>query len=422
MRFGGSTFDSATLEADRQVERYGALTARADKDLQALSDLAARIFSTPRAAVNILTSTEQHQIATTGFEPSVCSREDSMCATVTSVTETVIVPDARQDPRFADNAFVTGELGVRFYASAPLLTPTGVPLGRLCVFDDEPRTATDEQRDALAFLAGRVTDVLELRLQRQELERSMLELTLARDELARSNDALWHFASQVSHDLRNPLMAVRANAELLASEPAVSEDPELVAILERITDAARGMGRMIQDVLAHAKTGGGRPRRASTDLEEVTDRVLLDLSPLIRQTRAAIQVGDLPTVPGDPGLLYSVVLNLVSNSLKFTHPGVAPRIHLTAEQRGACWRVTVTDNGIGVPDGREHAVFLPYMRGHDGDGDAPREGYGIGLATVHRIVTAHGGRVGMERRPAGGSSVWFELPADGLDRTGQPAS
>lgn len=411
MRLGGSTVGSATPAAERAIVRYGLLDGAPDADLQALSDLAARVFSTPHAAVNILTGSAQHQVAATGFEPSVCAREDSMCAVVADVPEAVVVPDARVDDRFAHNAFVTGELGVRFYASAPLVTPDGVVLGRLCVFDDEPRATTPEQRDALTFLAARVTDVLELRLRGQQLEASLLELRQARDELARSNEALWHFASQVSHDLRNPLMAVRANAELLAAEPAVAQDPELVCVVERITDAARGMGRMIAEVLAHAKEGGGLPRRGWVDLEEVVDRALLDLSPLIRDTGAKIRVEDLPTVPGDEELLYSVVLNILGNSLKFTAPGVVPEVHLSARRQDSCWRVAVADNGIGVPPGQEESVFLPYVRAHDGADGPRREGYGIGLATVHRVVTAHGGRVGMEPRPPGGSVVWFELPA-----------
>jgi signal transduction histidine kinase len=415
VRLGGSTLGSTTSASDRAIERYGVLGEDPDKELQALSDLAARVFDTPHAAINILTSDAQHQVATTGFEASVCAREDSMCALVADVPDAVVVPDASRDERFADNVFVTGDLAVRFYASAPLVTPDGVALGRLCVFDDAPRTTTDEQRDALSFLAARVTDVLELRLRGRQLETSLHELRQARDELARSNEALWHFASQVSHDLRNPLMAVRANAELLAGEPAVAQDPELVAVLDRITDAARGMGRMISDVLAHAKEGGGLPRRDWVDLEDVVDRALLDLSPVIRDTGASITVEDLPTVPGDPELLYSVVLNLLGNSLKFTAPGVVPVVCLTARRAGSCWRVTVSDNGVGVAPGLEESVFLPYARAL-GSGDEPlREGYGIGLATVHRVVTAHGGRVGLERRPGGGTDVWFELPARPVD-------
>lgn len=416
MRLGGSTVDLATLESDRVIDHYGLLGTSVDADLQSLTDLAALVFNAPHAAINILTSTEQHQIATTGVEPTAVPREESMCAVVADVRGPVIVPDARQDPRFADMEFVTSG-GVRFYASAPLLTPDGVRLGRLCVFDVEPRTSTDEQRDALTFMAARVTDVLELRLRSEQLEGSLSELTLARDELARSNEELWHFAAQVSHDLRNPLMAVRANAELLANEPGVAADPDLLDIVGRITDAARGMGRMIHDVLNHAREGG-RPQMGATDLEAIVDRALLDLSPMVREIQATVRVGELPTVPGDTELLYPVFLNLLSNSLKYTRPGVPPVVKLQAELRGSYWHITVSDNGIGVPAGHEKSVFLPYVRAHQGGEGTHRDGYGIGLATVHRIVTAHRGRVGMEPCPDGGTCVWVELPAE-ADRPGR---
>lgn len=411
MRFGGEVATTALRESDREIQRYRLLEASGELELQALSDLAARMFDVPLAAINIITSTHQHQIATTGFPPGVQPREKSMCATIALEREAVIVPDASIDARFAQMAVVRGTPGVRFYASAPLLTPDGVPLGRLCVFDVEPGTATEEQRDMLIFMAARVTDVLELRLRSSQLEESLAELTQVRDELARSNEALWHFASQVSHDLRNPLMGVRANAELLAGEPAILADPELTNIVEHITESARGMSRMIQEVLAHAKEGGGRPRRDWVDLGEVTDRALLDLSPLIRDTQARVRVEDLPRVPGDGELLYSVLSNLLTNSLKFTREGVPPEVHLTAERQGACWRVCVVDNGIGVPPGQEKSIFLPYVRAHRSNDEPARAGYGIGLATVYRIVTAHGGRVGMQPRQEGGTTVWFELPA-----------
>lgn len=410
MRAGGDVAAAALRQSDREIQRYRLLEARGELELQALSDLAARVFDVPMAAINILTSTHQHQIATTGFPPGVQPRERSMCATIALERETVIVPDASADARFARMAVVQGRPGVRFYASAPLLTPAGVPLGRLCVFDVEPGTATEEQQEMLSFMADRVTDVLELRLRSSQLEESLAELTQVRDELARSNEALLHFASQVSHDLRNPLMGVRANAELLAGEPAILADPELSGIVAHITESARGMSRMIQEVLASAKEGGGRPRQDWVDLGEVADRALLDLSPHLRETGALVRVDDLPRVPGDPELLYSVFSNLLTNSLKFTRDGVVPEVQVTAEHSGACWRILVTDNGIGVPAGQEQSVFLPYVRAQRHDDEPARAGYGIGLSTVHRIVTAHGGRVGMQPRPEGGTTVWFELP------------
>ena len=125
-----------TPTADEAIARYRALDEPGGRDLHALAELAALVCGVPNAAINLITRDHQHQIAAAGIDPSVCSREDSMCAVVLDDTRTVVAPDASADPRFAANPFVSGVIDtVRFYASAPLTTPDGTTIGRLCVFD-----------------------------------------------------------------------------------------------------------------------------------------------------------------------------------------------------------------------------------------------------------------------------------------------
>ncbi len=394
---------------ERELDRYDALRSAPGRELQALVDLAAQVFEVPSAAINLITGTEQHQVATAGFEPSVCVREDSMCAAVVNEPDPVVVSDASLDERFADNPFVTGRIGaVRFYASAPLVTPAGVPLGRLCVFDERPRQASPEQTKALRTLADRVMDVLELRFRSRQLESSLGEITEMRDELRRSNQNLTLFAGQISHDLRSPLMAISANAEVLSTEAAVASDPSLLGMVDSITGAARRMSALIEDILAFAREGG-QLRVEATPLDKVVDLVLADLAPRVEETGAEITVGPLPTVPGDPDMLYSVCLNLLTNALKFTRPGVTPVVRVDAERVEDRWRTSVTDNGVGLPADLHEEVFELFARAGPGP-----DGSGIGLATVKRVVEAHGGRVGIQPdagQDAGpGLTVWFELP------------
>jgi signal transduction histidine kinase len=391
---------------DDELERYAVLSEPAGRDLQALVELVAQVCEVPTAAINILSRDHQHQIATAGFDPSVCARADSMCAAVVGESKPVVVPDASLDPRFADNAFVTGAIGkVRFYASAPLTTPDGTTLGRLCVFDDVPRELTDRQEQALVTLADQVMDVLELRFRSRALEESLAELTAVRDELRRSNHHLALFAGQVSHDLRSPLTAILANVEMLASEPAVEVDEELHSMVDAVAQAGRRMNRMIEEILGFALEGG-RLRLSDTPVEQVVSLVMADLGPLVTQTGAAVEVADLPIVQADPDMLYSVLLNLLTNALKFVRPGVPPRIEIGAERRDAAWRFTVSDNGTGIAPERRDAVFDLFTRAADEVG-----GHGIGLATARRLIEAHGGRMGADASASAGAAVWFELPA-----------
>ena len=395
-----------TRRREDAVAGYDVLGRAPQRELQALVDIAAQVCAVPRAAINIITSTQQQQIATTGFAPSICAREDSMCAAVLDHTDLVVVPDASLDARFHDNPFVTGVLGtVRFYASAPLTTPDGVIIGRLCVFDSAPRELVEAQEDALVAIAERVVDVLELRLRTRELEDSLAALTQVRDELHRSNEALSVFAGQVSHDLRTPLTAIMASTEMLGQRPAVAGDEWSERLVATAHRSATRMAGMIEQILSHAKVGAVL-HRTDTDLRLVLASVLEDLAPTLEARSARVVTGELPTLPADEQQLYSVLLNLVSNAVKYARPGVAPVIAVSAERMGERWRCAVHDNGIGISAADRDRVFGLFNRV-----ETSVEGSGIGLATARRIIEAHGGAIGVSSAEGPGTIVWFELPA-----------
>ena len=399
-----SSVQHSTL-VDREIERFGLLDDEPGHELQSLVELIAEICEVPHAVINMVGSDAQHQIVACGFEPSICAREDSMCAVVMDDPEAVVVPDASRDSRFRHNPFVTGQIGaVRFYASAPVRTPEGIPIGRLCVFDDVPRELTPVQRRALKVMAAQVTDLLDLRFRSQALEDSLRELTVVRDDLRRSNEHLTHFAGQVSHDLRTPLTAILVNAELLATEPLVETDADVSQMVGAVSDAGRRMDAMIEEMLTFAQESG-RLRSVETDLTDVVGLVLADVAPLVRRDDVDVRVGDLPRVTADPDLLYSVVLNLVTNAIKFARPDIRLVVSITADRLAEHWRIHVTDNGIGVARARQDAMFDLFARV-----DPNASGHGIGLATARRIVEAHGGSIGMKSPAAGGTTVWFDLP------------
>lgn len=399
-----------TSSADQAIARYRALEEPGGRDLQALAELAALVCGVPNSAINLITRDHQHQIAAAGIDPSVCSREDSMCAVVIDDPAPVVAPDASADPRFAHNPFVTGEIDtVRFYASAPLVTPEGTTIGRLCVFDTEPHELARERAAVLEVVAQRVVDVLELRLRSRQLELSMADLTRTQAELSRSNELLTLFAGQVSHDLRSPLTAILANAELLATEPAVVADPAVAELVTATYDAGRRMAGLIDAILGYARVGS-ELERSTVRLEDVLDHVLDDLGPVVAERRARITRDPLPEVQGDTTLLYAVLQNLVANAVKFTPPGRTPEVHVAAAREGAAWRVTVTDNGRGIPPADRDHVFALHARG-----DRSVQGSGIGLATARRAVEAHGGRIGVDAAAGGGAAVWFVLPDASTD-------
>ena len=389
-----SVLDLARREA---IDEYAVVGAEPEPELQRLVELAAAVCDVPTAVINIIDDRHQHQVAAVGLAASVCAREDSMCARVLPEARLVTVTDARLDERFATNPFVTGEIAtVRFYASSPLVTPTGVPIGTLCVFDDAPRGLSPAATRALQVLAEQVVDVLELRRLTRELERS--------------NEQLAQFAAQVSHDLRNPLAALVGFLEVAADSPGLAQAPDAARALARAESSAARMTAMVGDLLAFARVGGGT-RSGPVDLRREAESVLEDLSAEVAASGADVQVGALPTVSGDATLLRALLQNLLANAVKFSAAaGRRPVVCVAAEAVAGSWRITVEDNGPGVPLEDRERVFELLARG---EAQQAVEGLGIGLSTCRRIVQSHGGRIGITDSDLGGTSVWVLLPRRG---------
>ncbi len=385
------------------IARYGVLADPHRDDLQALVEVAAMVADVPMATINLITEHEQHQVAVVGFDAAVCSREDSMCATVLHEPEPVVLSDASEDPRFAANPFVTGELGsVRFYATHQLVTPSGETIGTLCVFDTRARTITTERRAALQALADRVVDLLELHLRSEELALAVADLESARKELQRSNDHLTAFAGQVSHDLRGPLTAVSTSLMMLADDIGTQSSSDSDFLVTRALSGATRMQSLIDGLLSFARVGG-ELRREPVDLVTAVRTIQQDLA--VDLVGATVEVEELPIVTGDPVQLRAVLQNLVANAAKYTMPGEPAHLTVRGERRPGWSRIEVHDRGPGVPPEQREAVFRPLVQL-----DSGAQGSGIGLATCRRVVESHGGRIGLDASPYGGTLAWFELP------------
>jgi signal transduction histidine kinase len=198
---------------------------------------------------------------------------------------------------------------------------------------------------------------------------------------------------------------VLTNAEMLATEPVVSESEDAQWMADGVVRAVHRMDAMIEEMLRYARDGG-ELSVGVTSLGELAEQALADLEPAVKEAEAQVTIDPLPTVPADAHRMYGVLRNLLENALKFRRPDVTPVVRVGAERRGGVWRVSVTDNGRGVAPDRQEAMFVLFTRA-----DKRVEGAGIGLATAKQTVEAHGGRIGMADADGGGTTVWFELPA-----------
>lgn len=371
-----------------------------DAELAEIVELVARICDSEAAGITIRRDDQYHVPITFGIAPLVCSSDDTFCRRTMSTDGVFCIEDAATDPRFAGIGWVDGsQAHARFYASAPLYAPTGEMVGRLCVIDSEPKTLTSLQLRTIETLALSINKVIELRLlQSPRLRSSSPEVRQTAATL------MSQLSAEMSHDMRVPLSAIVASVEMLQDGLADHPDRAVGALLTSAMRAAERMDRMLhQHMDFHAATGDANLRDVS--LEKVAHQLVLDSAPLLDPLGAVVKLGELPVVRADPDDMYSVLQNLVINSVKFARPDVAPLVRISARQTHGGWRVWVRDNGVGIPEHRRVDVFSLFSRVHD-----DVVGHGIGLATVARIIGAHGGRVGAESVPGGGTEIWFELP------------
>ena len=223
-----------------------------------------------------------------------------------------------------------------------------------------------------------------------------------REDLERTNAELDAFASAVAHDLRAPLSTVSGLAALLQAE----ESPDAVEVrsfLDAIIDASNRGRTLIDDLLRLARTGAA-PTPHDVDLDDVLTLVRHDLSALITERSATLEVDTvLPTVHGVGTLLHTLLQNLVGNAI--VHGSDRPTVRVRARSLHDAWVLEVHDDGPGIPKDRRDAIFRPFVRL-----EGSKAGLGIGLAIAMKAARLHGGDIHVDDAPDGGTIVSVTLP------------
>ena len=249
---------------------------------------------------------------------------------------------------------------------------------------------------------------------RELLARVRTHLDLARlrrewaIELDRANKELEAFSYSVSHDLRAPLRHISGFVHLLKEHAGTTLDEMGRRYIEKISDSATKMGVLIDDLLAFSRIGRTEMRFTTVRLDCLVEQVVQELQPDTDGRHVEWKIGPLPAVRGDSGTLRLVIVNLLSNALKYTRPRLEAQIEITEEHRGGAEAVIVVrDNGVGFDPQYAHKLFGVFQRLHRAE---EFEGTGIGLANVRRIVLRHGGRTWAEAELDRGAAFYFSLP------------
>ncbi len=280
---------------------------------------------------------------------------------------------------------------------------------------------------AVEYLVHRVEDVTEFvrrkqnseaaaarsgmqtRMEQMEAEiyRSSQQVQSANEQLRQANEELESFSYSVSHDLRAPLRHIDGFVDRLGKIPALQTDEKGRRFLGIISQSARHMGNLIDDLLVFSRMGRTEMRASRVDLEIMVNDVIASLAEEIKQRSIVFNVHDLPTVHADPPMLHQVFVNLIGNAIKYTRTRERAEIEVTATETPDEFIIFVRDNGVGFDMEYAHKLFGVFQRLHRAE---EFEGTGIGLANVRRIIQRHGGRTWAEGKIDHGATLYFSLP------------
>jgi signal transduction histidine kinase len=249
-----------------------------------------------------------------------------------------------------------------------------------------------------------------IRRQNDELHATVDEQTRF---LVSSNDSLKEFAYLTSHDLREPLRnisgfitLIRKQCDTLDMEDKVRN--EVHEYFDYVHQGVQQMEELISDIKEYSAINVLEKNFATVAMGDLAHQVRETLDAEITKSHATIFIqSNIPDVTGDKTLLYSLLLNLISNAIKYRKPDVAPVIHINYEHTDKGHVFAVKDNGIGIEEEYRERIFFAFKRLHGKQG--AYSGTGLGLAICKKTVEIHGGDIWLESTPGEGSTFYFSL-------------
>jgi signal transduction histidine kinase/ActR/RegA family two-component response regulator len=420
--------ESARLRA---LHEYRILDTIPEAEYDHITRIASEICHTPASLINLIDQDRQWSKSKFGCAGAEVPRAISFCAhAILQPQELLVVPDACQDERFADNPMTVGQPPVRFYAGVPLVSSEGFPVGTLCVFDHEPNQLTEGQEAALRALADQTVSHFELRKKTAELEESQRQLRAINAELRAATEraeaiaeAKANFLSIMSHEIRTPIHTILGYTGILLEDPR----PDQEAALRTLQFSGQTLLSLLNDILDFSKLDSGKVVLEAIPFNpgELIDQIVATHSPQARakinRLRTHLDPALPPALLGDPVRLTQVLNNLVSNAVKFTtHGDVTLDVRVLATDAATTTvRFRVADTGVGIPAEAQERIFEDFSQA---SAATTRKfgGTGLGLSITRKLLQLFGSQIHLESKVGQGSTFTFAIQFRNTDVASTP--
>ncbi len=288
-------------------------------------------------------------------------------------------------------------------ASGKLIGALNLGWETLGAFASEEKAIAQEVASQLALAVEQSHMRHELAVHAAELEQRVKERT-AQYEAA--NKELEAFSYSVSHDLRAPLRSVDGYVQILLEDYSGHLDDNGKRICGVISNSARQMGRLIDDLLSLSRVGRTEMKRVPVDMGGMARAIFHELTTEEERAAIDISIGPLPAALADPTLMRQVWMNLLGNAIKFSSKKEKTVIRVSAKAQDGDIVYSVKDYGAGFDQQYAGKLFGVFQRLHS---VREFEGTGVGLAIVQRIINRHGGSVWAQGQPGEGATFYFSL-------------
>lgn len=313
--------------------------------------------------------------------------------------QSVLIEDIYADPRIPAEAY--RPTFVKSLAMVPIRATA--PLGAIGNYWASRHRPSAEEMDLLRSLADGAAVAMENVQSYQLLEHRVRQRTV---ELEAANQELEAFSYSVSHDLRAPLRTVDGFSQALIEDFGPQLPETARRYLHLVSQGARQMGHLIDDLLAFSRLSRQALRKRELDTAQLVREVIESLRTEWEGRKVELNIGPLPPCHGDPALLKQVWVNLLANALKYTRRRDCARLEVGCCTQEGETVFYVRDNGTGFDMKYAHKLFGVFQRLHRAE---DFEGTGVGLAIVQRVIHRHGGRVWAEAEEDRGATFSFTL-------------